>query len=215
MTILRRKSGFTLLEMIMVIALLGVATTFGVTMLFKISDAWRKTSVRCELDNRAEHIFKSIRQDMAEMLSPSATGLPLKIEAGTGTFEVDKPVIKVQVERDRFLVPTKLTMRDDPKAELMHVDVEYAVESKEGVCRLIRIERLPGEAENKWKRSELDNAVISFHVETLDREPGAAWQSGWAKATAPRAVRVSVVLANPNNPLDQIVRMAVFSVEVD
>ena len=214
MTTLRRKNGFTLLELIMVITLMGVATTLGVTMLFKISDAWRKTSVRCELDNRAGRIFDAIEKDMAEMLSPSATGMPLKAEAGTGTLE-EKTFYKVQVERDRLIVPTKLAMRDDPKAELTHVDVEYAIESKEDGCRLMRIERLPGEAEGKWKRFELDKAVISFRVESLARESGATWQPGWTNTTAPRAVRVSVVLANPINPLDQIVRMAVFPVEVD
>ena len=214
MTPLQRKNGFTLLELIMVIALMGVATTLGVTMLFKISDAWRQTAIRCELDNRAEHIFKSIEKDMAEMLSPSATGIPFKAEAGTATLEKE-PFYKAQVERDRLIVPTKLTMRDDPKAELTHVDVEYAVESKEDASRLMRIERVPGVAENKWPQLEIDKAVISFRIESLAREAGATWQPGWTKTTTPRAVRVSVVLANPNNPQDQIVRMAVFPVEVD
>lgn len=214
MTSFRRKNGFTLLELILVIALMGIATSLGVTMLFKVADAWRVTSNRCELDHRAAQIFKAIGNDMAEMLSPSATGVPFKAEAGTGTLDKD-PFYKTQVERDRLLVSAMLSSRDAANTAPVRADVEYVVENKENGSNLVRIERAPGMDPGKGVRTELDNAVISFRVESLAREAGATWQPGWTKATAPKAIRVSVVLANPNNPLEQIVRMAVFPVEVD
>ncbi|HNR34609.1 MAG TPA: type II secretion system protein, partial [Candidatus Hydrogenedentes bacterium] len=74
----RPPRGFTLLELLTVIALMGVATTMGITMLFKVSDAWRETTRRMELDELASRIFNEMRKDFALVVSPAVDGASIR-----------------------------------------------------------------------------------------------------------------------------------------
>ena len=51
---MRDVRGFTLLELLVVIALMGIATDLGLVMFSKMSDVWAGTTSLVELDARAD-----------------------------------------------------------------------------------------------------------------------------------------------------------------
>ena len=74
----RTTQGFTLVELILVIAILGILTTMGVVMFGRINNAWTLTRNRTELDAKAEYALDQIRQDLTDLVSPALTGAPLQ-----------------------------------------------------------------------------------------------------------------------------------------
>ena len=66
----RSTRGFTLLELIVVIGLMAIVTAWASSAFFKMSDAWRRISLRAELDARADQALDQMRADFAEVLSP-------------------------------------------------------------------------------------------------------------------------------------------------
>ncbi len=72
-----RKSGFTLLELIVVIACLGVISSVGVQMFVVMTTAWNSLKIRTELNSRADSIFNQMRLDFGEVLSARQSGVML------------------------------------------------------------------------------------------------------------------------------------------
>ena len=90
----RRNRGFTLVELILVIAILGVLSTIGVVMFGRINNLWTQTRNKTELDARAEYALEQVRQDIAAFVSPALTGAPLQ---GVDSVASDPafPVVKL------------------------------------------------------------------------------------------------------------------------
>jgi prepilin-type N-terminal cleavage/methylation domain-containing protein len=203
----RRNRGFTLVELIFVIAILGVLTTMGVVMFGLVNNLWAQTRARTELDARAEYALEQIRQDMAAFVSPALTGAPLQ---GRDNAMTDPAFPGVQLASDSLLVPMRgLTATG---GEVLAA-AQYAVKSEGGERTLMRTPMgLYGEPA-KAKPVTVVPGVVHFNVQYGGAEE--KWQDNWDSVQSPSAVRVSLVLAEPERPERQAAREAIFAVRVN
>ena len=208
MTRLSRSRGFTLLELILVISLMGVATTIGMVMFSRISDTWRQVTISTELNATADIIFNQVRQDLSEVVSAKLSGAAIK---GTQQAVRDKRFFKVSLEDDQIVIPVEIV--PGPDARLRRLDVKYHIDRKDGGSTLMRTSTAPGAAEGSSVK--VADGVLAMCIEYMGRQPGAAWQRDWTQAAAPSAVRVSVTLMDSVRTSEQAARKAVFPIRVD
>jgi prepilin-type N-terminal cleavage/methylation domain-containing protein len=211
--------GFTLIELIVVISLMGVATGLGVTMFVRVTSVWQTTSARTELNRRADDIFGGMRRDFATMVSAKLAGETVR---GSSRTAQDERFFKILLEDDRVVIPVETVVT--PDGAPVRAAVTYHVERKEGGHSLMRTTRLAGGEKAPSTSVKVADGVLALRVEYADPEetdktdPAGVWQNEWTKPVSPRAVRVSVTLADPDRPdrVDlQIARKAVFPIKVD
>jgi len=75
---LRHTRGFTLLELLVVIALMGVVSTLGLRLFFEMTESWRMVRERVDLDAVAAGIFDDIGKSFDAIVPPRLSGLSLK-----------------------------------------------------------------------------------------------------------------------------------------
>ncbi len=202
----RRTRGFTLVELILVIAILGVLTTMGVVMFGRINHEWTVVKNRTELDATAEYAFGQIRQDLAAFVSPSLTGAPLQ---GADATSTGAAFPGQQLASDSLVIPLRGT---SPEGDDVLAAAKYDVQVLGGTRTLTRSraglygEEVPGEPVT------VAPGVVHFNVQFLDAEGN--WQDSWDSASPPSAVRVSLVVANPDRPERQVARETQFAVRV-
>ncbi len=101
----QRHRGFTLIEIIVVIGLLGVISTLGSVLFYKMSDGWQRILVRAELDAKADRIFNSMRADFAHVLSANLSQVPLRGFEDQARLEM---LEHVPVADDRIVIPVQV-----------------------------------------------------------------------------------------------------------
>ena len=79
----RRQAGFSLLEVIVVITIIGVVTGIGSVMFFTMMDVWNGLKTQVDLDRNAEQALDSMAQDFAAAVSPKLAGQALTGTDGT------------------------------------------------------------------------------------------------------------------------------------
>ena len=203
----RPAAGFTLLELLVVIVLLGVATDLGMVMFSKMSDAWKRTTVLTDLDARATDAFNEMRQDFAEVVSSKISGVALSGKVRTAQ---DDRFFMMPLEDDQVAIPVDLPTGTNGLTQ--RATVRYQVEREKGRHVLMRATELPGNVSNNLKVAD---GVLGIRFEYLGREPGSTWEKGWSKPVMPGAVRVSLTLMDPDRYYEQASRKAVFSIHVD
>lgn len=208
MTCLVRRSGFTLLEMIVVISLLGVAMTLGVVMFSRVAEIWNQVKTRNELSETADRVFDGMRQDFASALPAGLAGGAVRGSSGSTQ---DARFFKIALDDDRMVIPVQAAAA--PDAPPQRFDVTYEIDRRDGAAALMRVATLPGGKEGS--RVLVAGGVLAMCIEYAGKEPGAAWQREWKQDVSPGGVRVSLTLMDPNRPFEQIARKAVFPVRVD
>ncbi len=198
----RSVRGFTLIEIIMVLALMGIATSMGVTVFYKAIDAWSKVETRAELNAKASNIFESIRKDLTEAASAKVSGVAVKSAKGVALAAKDAAA----AESDILTIPVS--------TDKGLVSVTYRLAPTEGggsaLARVVGDEkRLP--APNDY----VQNSVAALKIEFLAQEANSNWQPAWDKPVMPAAIRVSMLISDPDRPYLKISRKAVFPVKVD
>ncbi|MFO7976062.1 MAG: type II secretion system protein [Candidatus Hydrogenedentota bacterium] len=203
----RRNRGFTLVELILVIAILGVLTTMGVVTFGRINNLWAQARSRTELDARAEYALEQIGQDVAGFVSPGLTGAPLQ---GKNNVSSDAAFPGAELASDRLIIPVR---GSTPAGGEVLAGVEYAVQA-EGGERILRRARmgLYGET-TEAKPVTVVAGVVHFNVQYAGEKE--EWRDAWDSVQPPSAVRVSLVLAEPERPERQVVREATFPVRVN
>ena len=203
----RRNRGFTLVELILVIAILGVVTTMGVVTLGLINEKWKQVQTRTELDAVAEYALGQVRQDMAAFVSPSLTGAPLQ---GMNSETADAAYPGTQLATDRLVIPTRGAT---PEGGEVLAAVKYAVENPEGARVLTRTRTgLYGDP-TQAQPVNVAEGMVHFNVQFKD--PEGQWQDAWDSVSPPLAVRVSLVVADTDRPERQVARVAEFAVRVN
>ncbi len=190
-----RKSGFTLLELIVVIACLGVISSVGVQMFVVMTTAWNSLKIRTELNSRADSIFNQMRLDFGEVLSARQSGVMLQA-AGD-----DKLIMAVQ----------RLGGPQDAQSSgrvMYHVKREGSAASLYRTVGPLDVETPAGAA------MELAAGVKMLKFEYPGAN-GQGWQTRWQGPGLPGLVRVSMVLQDPDRTWEQIARQAVFPIHVN
>lgn len=199
-----RKSGFTLLELLVVIALLAVATTLGVTTLFKSTDVWNIYRTRAELDARADNIFETMRADFAAVVDPGDTGVPL---VGASATAQDQRFHMVPLADDSVRVPVLLTSAQG--GLFAPAGVLYGIDRAGGRNALVRTATELGGQPGAESGTAIAEGVLQMKVEYAPAD-GSPWVAAWDRPDLPRAVRVSLTLTDPDTWRDYVARKAVF-----
>jgi len=209
MSMREHNQGFTLLELILVVALLSVVTSLGVSIFMKVSDAWDVTHAQTEMEARAGYLFDQMGQDFGQMVSHKLTGASIVSESQTAQ---DTRFFRIPLRDDRVTIPVELAPR--PGQPPQRVEVTYNIERKDGACTLMRSTRVAG-AKGPGTSVAVADGVIAMGIEYAGKTPGSAWQAPWTQAGIPGAVRVNVTLMDPDRIGQQISRKAVFPILVD
>jgi prepilin-type N-terminal cleavage/methylation domain-containing protein len=179
--------GFTLLELLVVLAVLSVLTAIGTRVLFSITDAWKTISVRNALEVRAAEVFDSFRRDFSQIRD---------------FRDIQPDAISFRVEC--FNTVSRHTERANIAYEL--------VRPKTGLPTLERVYSSGGETPESGNRGVLAEGVVAWRIELFD---GTLWKQDWVNPAMPKAVRVSMVLQDKDRPWEQISRTVVFPIFVE
>jgi prepilin-type N-terminal cleavage/methylation domain-containing protein len=208
MTRKSRSPGFTLLEIIVVLALMGVVSTLGMVMFSRLSDLWKQTTVRTDLAATANAVFREMRQDFGQVVSPKLSGSIVK---GTTRAASDSRFFRVSLDDDQVVIPVETVA--GPDGRLQRLDVKYYIDRKDGAATLMRSMSVPGGAETASVK--VAGGVLAMAIEYSGKGPAPAWKREWKEAGPPSAVRVSVTLMDSTRPYEQIASKAVFPIEVN
>lgn len=203
-----RRRGFSLIELLVAMALMGVVTSLGVKSFSVMMSHWRETKIMVELDNKVNTVFDTIGRDVSDVLSAQVSGLSIVGEDdawvntkihNSGSDQADSIVIPIQGVRP---APAK------DKA----LSVQYAlVHTPEG-SSLTR--STSGLGTNKWVNPlDIIEGVdtVAFDIQYAN---DTGWVNEWKESTLPKAIRVGIVVAQRDNRYYQLSRKAVYTVAV-
>lgn len=203
----RSTLGFTLIELLVVLAILAVVSGIGAVTFVKMTDYWNDLRTRTEMDRRAEMVFQRIGEDLDGVIASSLTATPL---SGTADSVTSEQFFGIPLANDTLSIPVLVPNLD---GNVIPGVVTYAVEREGEEDALTRTQQIPGVKDQEPTELRLVPGVLQFRVEyTSD---GKQWVSAWSDKALPRAIRVSLNLTPPGNPLrEQIARVHVFPVHV-
>ncbi|MFP4191620.1 MAG: prepilin-type N-terminal cleavage/methylation domain-containing protein [Candidatus Hydrogenedentota bacterium] len=203
----RHESGFTLLEIILVIAIGGIVIAIGLETLSRMTEGFTEAQRRAELDHRARQVFRVLRRDFAETAAPALTGQVLQ----GATAEIDAEALWGAEGLEDDTASWTILTRDAPDGLEQPVTVRYHVDrNADGMGALVRTAHpLDGAPDEEGGRAHTQG-VAAFRLDYLG--PDGEWSRGWTDDTLPGAVRVSVTLVDEDRPERQVARQAVFPI---
>jgi type II secretion system protein J len=202
----RSRGGFTLLELLVVIGLMGVVSTLGTTFFFSMTDAWNATRQRTDLDAQADNAFDAMRKDFQQIVSPRLAGVPLS--AVDRLNQNEKRFWNQALGDDEMSFPVLAPVGDGDAVRCARV--RYYVDRGAEQSALVREVNDFGQPDEKAIRVAAAPNVVWMDLEFLS---GGQWAASWDKPGLPDAVRVNLTLLNPDS-LEQVTRKAVFPVRV-
>ncbi len=211
-TIRARKQGFTLLELLVVLAILGVVTGLGTSAFVTVTAVWNETKSLTDLDAQAEEAFRSIGRDLSDTLSYDLSKLSI---VGTRQEIVNTNTVPAAHDaNDTVAVPIQGASLG--RTRLRAAMVGYRVDRDLSKGSLIRTQ---GDLDGKFPTTGQQNVLplahtIAFRVEYLSDESDQHWLAVWHGPGHPEAIRVSLVLEDPDRPDFQISRKKVFRIHV-
>ena len=214
----RRRAGFTLLEILVVISLMGVVTTLGISAFFDMSKAWQSTRTMSELDREASNAFRMIKRDFTSVVSTELSGISVR-GVHRNLESVDKSGLYRYFDRvladDAVVIPVPAGAGGAADIDL----ISYSVNRADNGHRLVRTfgdVTLP--EENALPEMDVVNPsiaeVIRFRIEYSSG--GGEWSAEWTDSLLPQAVRISMTLEEFGQYGQhlQITRKAVFAIHV-
>ncbi|MBI2435096.1 MAG: prepilin-type N-terminal cleavage/methylation domain-containing protein [Candidatus Hydrogenedentes bacterium] len=207
----RDSRGFSLIEMLTVIALLAVMTTIGVNVFVTITGGWTQARKRSDLDNKAQTVFSTIKQDVEKLLSQRLSGVPLVGEQQS--YQVGaaaSPFYRISFEDDRMVLPIQdldpVSGKTTDQNVMYHIDRTGETPALARVLGALGANPPAGATAAQWP------GVYSMRVEYFD---GENWQPKWDQPALPRSVRVSLMIVDETRIDEQIARRATFGIHVD
>ena len=189
-----RRSGFTLIELLTVLVVLAVVTTLAGRAFYWIVDGWSRTLHRTEMDRKAEQAIEVMRKDLAAIVPPSLAGRSLVGAAEQG----QSPTLECAIA-----TPTEV--------EGCTVGALATYQLADGVLER-HTQLLAGEGGSK---TDLASGVAAVHFEYAPAG-GGPWQPAWTADALPKAVRVSIVVFDPDRTYrGEVARKAVIPIYVE
>lgn len=208
----RHRAGFTLLEVLVVLAILGVVSTLGTSAFVTITSAWNERKALTELDAQAEKAFEFIRQDLSDALSYELSGVAI---TGTSRDAVNTDTVPAAHNADDSVsIPVQgaAAGRVRQRAAM----VTYSVDRGTAEGSLIRT---AGNLDDNFPTTGRQEVIprahtVAFRAEYLSDDPDRLWETEWHGPGHPKALRISLTLEHPDRPDLQISRKAVLRVHV-
>ena len=220
-----QKRGFTLFELLAVIVIMSVVTTLGTRTFFYMTSAWSHLKILTELDQIAEGAFKSMREDFANVLSSELSGeavLGIKTDHESRNEDNDR----VLDEDDWIIIPVQTAGTEAEElggAKVVYKLIRFEEEEKGryagtylGRATFPLDEEFPFDVppvfpQNSPAVIDPERAhIFKLRFEYAGDEKDGKWLPLWIETFSPRAVRVSMTLADPWQPHLQVSRKAVF-----
>ncbi len=196
------KNGFSLIEVITVLAILSVLSTIGVVMFGKIMDYRRQSEIRQSLNINYLRLSNRLQADFDQIVSPTFTQGRLTT---IRHVENEKRYQSVPLDDDRISFPIMYVDSEDRNTV---VQIFYYIDrSLGGAPSLVRVISPVGQKEPSGAREIIMTGVLAMKVHCYD---GNNWLEEWNKPFYPRAVKVSLVLADENRIWEQVVRESTF-----
>lgn len=203
-----RARGFTLLELLVSLAILSVVTTIGVQTFFRVGDSWNTVSLRTTLDAEANQTLEMMRNDFNHVLSHTLSGESIR---GMERLEENKRYEGIaRLEDDRVVLP--IATEHPETGHMTYQRVMYHITREEGPPTLARTLGPLSEATPQGARQFVSENVLALRIEYHD---GESWLRSWDAAGNPDAIRVSLTMQHPDRPYEQISRKAVFPIHVE
>jgi len=201
----RSRSGFTLFELLVVLAVMSVVTTIGVTAYSRVTGVWRVSTLRLSLAANASTILDSIHRDMENV--PSARRMGQSI-GGVDVLSEETHFRRVPLDNDRLILPV---LQANASGFTERAAVKYHIVRDAEGDRIVRTSGPMDGSEPAGSSLILsDTRVLALDLQFLD---GGEWKPAWTGPEHPEAVRVSLTLAGSGvREVEQITRSAVFPV---
>ncbi|MEX2016755.1 MAG: type II secretion system protein [Candidatus Hydrogenedentales bacterium] len=198
-----RGGGFSLFELLVVIALFSVLTGLGSTVFFRMTDLSQRLKTQQELGRRADDFFDQLQQDLDDLLPASLAGQTVQ----SVTREAEDP----QRYFDRSLADDTLRLLLAPagpdNAPLSPRHVTYRVDRTHH--QLVR--NVGEEIIDTLTDVTDDFETVRLRFEFAGQDNGS-WRTGWSSQEPPRAIRTSLTVASKNQPDIQVSRKMIFAV---
>lgn len=206
------KAGFTLLELLIVLSILGVVSTLGTSAFVTVTSAWNETKSLTELEAQAEAAFESIKRDLADTLSYDLSKLSI---VGTSQDVVNTNTVPAAHDaNDTVSIPIQGASLGRTRQRAAMVGYSIDRDLSKG-----SLTRTQGELDGKFPTKGRQNVIplaytIAFRVEYLSNDPDQYWQADWQGPGHPKALRISLILEDLDRPDFQISRKKVFRIHV-
>ncbi len=199
--------GFTLLELMVVLTVMSVVSTIGVTGFFKMTDYWNEVMLTTHLNKALTHAFASIATDFDSVLSARVMGSGLRGQQAD--TEDNVRFWRLSFEDDRITLPVEqYNPIDDARERLV---VQYVIERTGEGARLTRNVVDAGSATHNGIKTNIASGITGMRVQYFD---GRDWRNQWDAVTMPELVRISLSAMDGVRPDRHISRMAVFRIQV-
>lgn len=206
-TSLRKHAGFSLVEMLVVLAMLSVVSTVGIGAFISITGSYRTTEKRMDLEGVAQRALESIGEDCSLLTASRLAGTALR---GVRSMEDAARYGRVPLEDDHIVLPVSYQNPLEKRVE--RLSVAYAIDRETAPARLVRTmqggygHEAPGGA-----TETVATGVLSMRIDYFD---GNVWQENWSAEQHPVQVRVSVTVFDLDRPYEQLSRSATFPIRV-
>ena len=208
----RGRHGFTLLELMVVIMIIGVVSTLGTTAFVTVTTAWNDQRALVELDAMAEEVFSAIERDLSDTLSHDLSGVVI---SGASRDAIDhRSVPAAHNADDTLIIPIQGAA--EGRIRQQSGMVGYRVDRSATTQTLVRTkgglnENFPATGSQPIVPGA---QILAFRVEYLSTDSTKLWVKEWHGRSHPQAVRVSITLADLDRPDRQLSRKSVLRVHV-
>lgn len=198
----KKRRGFTLVEILTVLAVLGVLSTIGVVMFGKIMDYRKRGDVIQNLNTRFLEIVVRMEEDFQQIASPSLSGCRI---FGERHVEEQKRYQAVPLDDDKLILPLIVC---NSSGRMKLVKVKYYIDRMlGGAPKLVRVMGDASSNSIDGAKEILVSGALAMRIFYFD---GENWVDSWNRDYYPKGVKICLVLADENRPWEQVVREKVF-----
>lgn len=204
----RRRAGFTLMELLVSLSLLGVVSTIGVTAFFRVADHWTAVQRAQRLDTQASAALDAIREDLDRMLPPRTGAGAFASVCQTARHSFG--ALEATANDDKITFP--IVQKNVATGAFEQAVVTYEIDRHAAMPRLMRKVR-GTDADAQAAGASLVIAEGVFSMSVMCGDP-PDMTCGWDAPEPPEGVVVSLGMADPADPGAGLSRAATFELHV-